>query len=79
MEYSRTNNEPDNERDHYVNILQQSNEDYDPGILYMFLNKLGPTCYAMQMQNPDVLTHTQMKRKVDANKFTDEQRPESKD
>jgi hypothetical protein len=30
----------------------------------------------MQMQNPDVLTHAQMKRKVDANRFVDAQRPE---
>jgi hypothetical protein len=29
----------------------------------------------MQMQNPDVLTHAQMKRQVDANKFIDAQRP----
>jgi hypothetical protein len=28
------------------------------------------------MQNPDVLTHTQMKRPVDANKFIEAQRPE---
>jgi hypothetical protein len=30
----------------------------------------------MQMQNPDVLTHAQMKLQVDANKFVDAQRPE---
>jgi hypothetical protein len=42
----------------------------------MFLNNLNPTFYAMQMQNPDVLTHTQMKRQVDANKFVEAQRPE---
>jgi hypothetical protein len=30
----------------------------------------------MQMQNPDVLTHAQMKRQVDANKFVEAQRPE---
>jgi hypothetical protein len=30
----------------------------------------------MQMQNPDVLTHTQMKQQVDANKFIEAQRPE---
>jgi hypothetical protein len=28
------------------------------------------------MQNPDVLTHAQMKRQVDANKLIDAQRPE---
>jgi hypothetical protein len=30
----------------------------------------------MQMQNPDVLTHAQMKRQVDANKFIEAQRQE---
>jgi hypothetical protein len=30
----------------------------------------------MQMQNPDVLTHAQMGRQVDANKFIEAQRPE---
>jgi hypothetical protein len=59
-----------------VNTLQQSNEDYDPGINYVFLNNLDPIFYAMQMQNPDVLTHTQMKRQVDVNKFSEAQRPE---
>jgi hypothetical protein len=29
----------------------------------------------MQMQNPDVLTHAQMKRQVDANKLCEAQRP----
>jgi hypothetical protein len=41
----------------------------------MFLNNLDPTFYAMQMQNPDVLAHAQMKRQVDANKFIDAKRP----
>jgi hypothetical protein len=59
-----------------MNTLQRSNEDYDPGINAMFLNNLDPTFYAMQMQNPDVLTHTQMKRQVDTNKFIEAQRPE---
>jgi hypothetical protein len=45
----------------------------------MFLNNLDPTFYAMQMQNPDVLTHVQMKRKVDGNKFTEAQRQEIED
>jgi hypothetical protein len=70
------NNEPDNKLDHYVNTLQRSNEDYDPGTNGMFLNNLNPTCYAMEKQNPEVLTHTQMKRQVDANKFIDAQIPE---
>jgi hypothetical protein len=61
-----------------VNTLQWSNEDYDPGINDMFLNNLDPTFYAIQMPNPDVLTHTQMKRQVDAHKFTEAQRPEIK-
>jgi hypothetical protein len=30
----------------------------------------------MQMQNPDVLTHAQMKRQVDASKFVNAQRPQ---
>jgi hypothetical protein len=76
MEYNTTNTEPDNKLDHYVNTLQWSNEDYDPGINFIFLNNLDPTFYAMQMQNPDVLTHSQMKRQVDANKFIEAQRPE---
>jgi hypothetical protein len=63
MEYNTTNTEPDNELDHYVNTLQWSNEDYDPGINDMFLNNLDPTFYAMQMQNSDVLTHAQIKDK----------------
>jgi hypothetical protein len=76
MEYNTTNNEPDNELDHCVNTLQWSYADYDPKINTMFPNNLDPTFYAMQMQNPDVLTHTQMKRQVYANKFIDAQRPE---
>jgi hypothetical protein len=71
-----TNTEPDNELYHYVNTLQWSDEDYIPGINDMFLNKLDPTFHAMQMQNPDVLTHAQMERQVDANKFIEAQRPE---
>jgi hypothetical protein len=76
MKYNTTNNEPDNKLDHYVNTLQWSNEDYDPDFNDMFLNNLDPTFYAMQMQNHDVLTHTQMKRQVDANTLIDAQRPE---
>jgi hypothetical protein len=76
LEYNTYNTEPTNELDHYVNTLQRHNEDFDPGINDMFLNNLDPTLYAMQMQNPDVLTHAQMKRQVDANKFVEAQRPE---
>jgi hypothetical protein len=79
MEYNTTNDEPDNKLDHYINTLQWSNEDYDLGINDMFLNNLDPTFNAMQMQNPDVLTHAQMKIQVDANKFIDAQRPEIED
>jgi hypothetical protein len=78
MEYNTTNDDPDNKLDHYANTLQWSNEDYDPGINDMFLNNLDPTFYAMQMQNPDVLTNGQMKRQVDAKKIIDAQRPEIK-
>jgi hypothetical protein len=70
MEYNTTNTEPDNKLDHYVNTLQRSNEDFDPGINDMFFNNLDPTFYAMQMQNPDMLTHAQMKRHVDAKKLS---------
>jgi hypothetical protein len=76
LEYDIYNTEPTTELDHYVNTLQRHNEDLDPGINDMLLNNLDPTLYAMQMQNPDVLTHTQMKRQVDANKFVEAQRPE---
>jgi hypothetical protein len=70
LEYNTTNTEPDNELDHYVNTLKWSNEDYDPGINDMFLNNLDPTFYTMQMQNPILLTHAQMKRQVDAKKIS---------
>jgi hypothetical protein len=76
MEYSTPHHAPHNELDHFVNTLQQHNEDFDPGINNMFLDSLDPTFYAMQMQNTDVLTHAQMKRQVDAHKFIDAQRPE---
>jgi hypothetical protein len=42
----------------------------------MFLNNLYQTFYAMQMQNPYVLTHEPMKRQVDADEFIDAQHPE---
>jgi hypothetical protein len=77
LEYNTSNTEPSNQFDHYVNTLQKHNEDFDPGINDIFLNNLDPTFYAMQMQNPDVLTHAQMKRQVDANKFFEAQRPET--
>jgi DNA-directed RNA polymerase delta subunit len=76
LEYNTSITEPTNELDHYVNTLQRHNEDFDPGINEMFINNLDPTFYAMQMQNSDVLTHTQMKRQVDANKFIEAKRPE---
>jgi hypothetical protein len=75
LEYNTYNTEPTNERDHNANTLQRHNEDFDPGINDMFLNNLDPTFYAMQMQNPDVLTRAQIKRQVDANKFVEAQRP----
>jgi hypothetical protein len=53
LEYNTTNTELDNELEHYVNTLQRSNEDYDPGSTVMFLNNLDPTLYSMQMQNHD--------------------------
>jgi hypothetical protein len=76
LEYNTCDTEPSNQFDHYINTLQKHNKDFDPGINDMFLNNLDPIFYAMQMQNPDVLTHTQMKRQVDANKFVEAQQPE---
>jgi hypothetical protein len=76
LEYNTYNTETTNEFDHYVNTLQKHNEEFDPGINDVFLNNLDPILYAIQMQNPDVLTHAQMKRQVDANKFVEAQRPE---
>jgi hypothetical protein len=75
-EYNITDEDPDNEQDHYVNTLQRSNENHDTGINDKFLNNLDPTLYAMKMQNPDILAHAEMKRQVDVNKFIDTQRPE---
>jgi hypothetical protein len=40
LEYNTTNTESDNELGHYVNTLKWINEEYDPGINYMFLNNL---------------------------------------
>jgi hypothetical protein len=76
LEYNTSSTEPTNELDHYVNTLQRHNKYFDPGINDILLNNLDPKFYAMQMQNPDVLTHTQMKRQVDANKLIDAQQPE---
>jgi hypothetical protein len=76
MEYKVTKEEADNELDHYVNTLQHNKEDYDPGINNMLLNNLDPMFYATQMQNPDVLTHAQIKGQIDADKFINAQRPE---
>jgi hypothetical protein len=58
-----------------VKTLQRHKEYFDPGINAMFLNNLDPKFYAIQMQNTDVLTHAQMKRQVDANKFIEALRP----
>jgi hypothetical protein len=43
----------------------------------MFLNNIDPSFYLMQMQHPDVLSHAQMKIQVDADKFSDAQKPEN--
>jgi hypothetical protein len=79
MEYNHNDNNipPINDLEYYVNTIEHRNDEYGPGINdIMFLNNLDPTFYAMQMQNPDVLTHAQMKRQVDADKFIGAQRPE---
>jgi hypothetical protein len=57
LEYNTTNTGPINKLDHYVNTLQRSNQEYEPGINDMLLNDLDPKFYAMQMQKPDVLRH----------------------
>jgi hypothetical protein len=61
-----------------VNTLKRHNEDFDPGINDMFLNNLDPTLYDMQMQNPDVLAHAQMKRQVDTRKIIEDNDQKSK-
>jgi hypothetical protein len=76
LEYNTKNTEPDNKLDHYVNSLRWSNDDYNPGINVILLNNLDPTFYAMQMQNPDMIKHSQMKIQVDASKFMEAQIPE---
>jgi hypothetical protein len=79
IEYNAIDDEPNNDLDNYVNMFQCSNEEFDPGINNdMILNNLDPILYGMQMQNPDVLTHAQMKRQVDADKLIGAQRPEIK-
>jgi hypothetical protein len=76
LEYNTSSTEPNNKLGYYVNTLQRHNEDFDPGINDMFLNNLDLTFYVMKMQDPDVLTHTQMKRQVDVNKFIEAQQPD---
>jgi hypothetical protein len=61
MEYNTVDDEPDNDLEHYVKTQHCSNEDYDTGIHDKFINNLDTTFYVMQMQNPEVLTHAQMK------------------
>jgi hypothetical protein len=75
MNNDRNNDTPNNDLEYFVNTLEHRNQDYDPGINDIFWNNLDPTCYAMQMQNPDVLTHAQMKKQVDSEKFVDAQHP----
>jgi hypothetical protein len=57
LEYNISSTEPNNELEHNMNTLQRHTEDFDPDSNDMFLNNLDPKSYAMQMQNPDVLTH----------------------
>jgi hypothetical protein len=45
LEYNTSSTEPNNELDHYVNTLQHSNEDYNPGRNDMFLNNPDPTLH----------------------------------
>jgi hypothetical protein len=62
-------------KNYFVKTFKHHNQDDNPGINDKFLNNLDPTCCAMQMQNPDVLTHAQMKQQVDADKFISAQHP----
>jgi hypothetical protein len=75
MEYNNDhdNDAPNTDIEYFVPTLEHQKQDYDPGTNDMFLNNLDPTFYAMQVQNPDVLTHTQMKRQVDTDNFFDKQ------
>jgi hypothetical protein len=75
LEYNTCDTEPSNQFGHYVNTLQKHNEYFYPEINDMILNNLDLTFYAMQMQNPGVVTDAQMKRQVDTNKFVEAQRP----
>jgi hypothetical protein len=52
LEYNTTNTEPNKELDHYMNTLQRSNDEYDPGINAMFLNNLDPTFYTCKCKTP---------------------------
>jgi hypothetical protein len=49
MEYNNDSdhNPPTNDLEYYGNTLEHRNEDYDPIINAMFLNKLDPTFYTM--------------------------------
>jgi hypothetical protein len=78
MEYKtdHNNNTPNNDLEYFANPLEHHNRGYNPGINDVFLNNLDPMFCAMQIQNPDVLPHTQMKRQVDPEKFIDAQHPE---
>jgi hypothetical protein len=59
-EYNYNDKPPSDDLEYYANALQHHNEAYCPRINGLFLNNLDPTFYAVQMQNPDVLTHTQI-------------------
>jgi hypothetical protein len=74
MEYNNINDEPTTDFEYHINTLHHHNEEYDPGINDIFLNNLDPTLYAMYIQNPDVLSHAQMKRQVDADKLIEAQK-----
>jgi hypothetical protein len=37
LKYNTYNTEPTNELDHYVKTLQRYNEDFDPGIIMIFI------------------------------------------
>jgi hypothetical protein len=74
--YNDNDNSPSNELDYYVSTLEHHNEDCDPEINDMFSHNLDPTFYAVQIQNSGVVTHSQMKRKFDADKFIEAQKPE---
>jgi hypothetical protein len=64
LEYNISSTEPTNELKHYVSALQRHNEDFDPGINYMFLNNLDQIFYAMHTNAKSQCAHTRTNEKT---------------